>query len=63
MKFNWLALIEGILGVGAQVVPIFIHNPQSQKVEAVVLSTLPGIEQVLSQAQANPTPAATKTAA
>lgn len=56
MKFNWLALIEGILGVGAQVVPIFIHNPQSQKVEAVVLSTLPGIEQVLSQAQANPIP-------
>jgi hypothetical protein len=39
MKFNWLTLIELILGSAEAVVPIFIHNPQSQKIEAIVVTT------------------------
>jgi hypothetical protein len=54
MKFNWLALIELILGEAANVVPIFVHNPKSQQVEAVIVTTLEDTIATL----AAPTPAA-----
>ena len=41
-KFNWLALLQGIFGVAEVVIPIFIHNPKSQQLEAVVLTTAAG---------------------
>lgn len=37
---SWLDIVKGIVGVGETVVPIFIHNPKSQQVEAVVVTTL-----------------------
>jgi hypothetical protein len=49
---NWLALFEAILGVGEKVVPIFIHNPKSQQVEGVVVSTAEGVGQVIAATQA-----------
>ena len=36
---NFLALLKLILGEAEQIVPAFIHNPKSQKIEAVVFMT------------------------
>ncbi len=35
---NWLQLFEGIIGIGQEIIPIFIHNPKSQKIEAVIVT-------------------------
>jgi hypothetical protein len=48
-----------ILGSAEQVVPIFIHNPKSQQIEGVIVSTLNG---VLSGLAAPTTPATPPTA-
>jgi hypothetical protein len=40
---NLLQLIETIIGVGEEVIPIFIHNPKSQKIEGIVIGTVNGI--------------------
>jgi hypothetical protein len=48
---NWLQIIEDIIGVGEEIVPLFIHNPQSQKIEGVVVSNLNGILTGLGKAQ------------
>lgn len=37
---SWLKIITAILGEAEQVVPIFIHNPKSEKIEGVVVTTL-----------------------
>jgi hypothetical protein len=37
---NFWKIFELILGVGETVVPIFIHNPKSQAIEGVVVTTL-----------------------
>lgn len=37
---NFLKIFEAVLGVGAKVVPIFVHNPQSQQIEAVIVTSL-----------------------
>lgn len=36
---NLANLLKLLLVAAEEIVPIFIHNPQSQKVEAVILST------------------------
>lgn len=36
---NWLNILSLIFGAAEQIVPIFVHNPQSQKVEAIVMTT------------------------
>ena len=35
---NWAAFAQALLGLAEEIVPIFVHNPQSQKIEAVVLT-------------------------
>lgn len=40
---NFLKIIEAIIGVGEEIVPIFIHNPKSRKIEGVIVSTLNGV--------------------
>ena len=54
---NLMQLLTLILGAAENVVPIFIHNPQSQKIEGVVIGTVNGVLQGL---QTNPVPAALK---
>jgi hypothetical protein len=45
---NLLKVISLVLGTAETVVPIFIHNPQSQQIEGVVVTTLNGVLQGLS---------------
>lgn len=44
---NLMQLLTLILGAAENVVPIFIHNPQSQKIEGVVVGTVNGVLQGL----------------
>lgn len=37
---KWLQLILAILGEAEQIVPIFIHNPKSQQIEGIVVTTV-----------------------
>lgn len=60
-NMNWLTLFEAILGVGEKIVPMFIHNPKSQQVEGVIISTANGVSQLIAAtqaAQAGPKPTA-----
>lgn len=52
-----LNIIGLILGTAEAVVPVFIHNPKSQQIEGVIVSTLTGVLQALQQdlKSANPT--------
>ena len=54
---NLLKLLALILGTAEEVVPIFIHNPQSQKIEGIVIGTVNGVLQGLIPATP-PTPPA-----
>lgn len=47
---NWKSIFAAILGEAEVIVPLFIHNPKSQQIEGVVVSTLPGIIQGLQSA-------------
>jgi len=51
---TFLNVLKLILGEAAEIVPAFIHNPQSQKIEGVVISTLPGVLQAVSDATGKP---------
>ncbi len=55
MKLDWLKLFETIIGVGEMVVPVFIHNPNSQKIEAVVVTNLNTAMNLLNQGAATST--------
>ena len=55
---NILSIISLVVGLGEEIVPIFVHNPKSQQVEAVIVSTIDGVVTALNKQQ----PAATKTA-
>lgn len=57
MNATWLKIFGIVLGLGEEVVPIFIHNPQSQQIEGVIVSTLAGILQGLGT-PASPIPPA-----
>ena len=48
---KWWQLAAVILGEAEQVVPVFIHNPKSQQVEAVVVSSANGILEGIAQLQ------------
>jgi hypothetical protein len=37
---NWFKLIALILGEAEAVVPVFLHNANSQKIEAIVVTTV-----------------------
>lgn len=43
MNPNLLLLIQTLLATAEEIVPIFIHNPASQKVEGVIVSTVNGV--------------------
>lgn len=36
---NFLAIFEAIIGIGEEILPIFIHNPKSQKIEGIIVTT------------------------
>ena len=40
---NILQLIASILGSAEQIVPIFVHNPKSQRTEAIIVSTVSAV--------------------
>ena len=56
-----LALIAEILAIAEEdILPIFVHNPTSQKITAVVVSTAEAVTAALQQVQTpTPTPPAT----
>jgi hypothetical protein len=58
---NWLQIISMILGEAEQILPIFIHNPKSQKIEAIVMTTAETAVAALATAPV-PAPAATPAA-
>lgn len=39
MNSKWLSIFAAILGEAEQIVPIFIHNPKSQQLEGVIVTT------------------------
>jgi hypothetical protein len=49
---NWLQIAALVLGEAETLIPIFIHNPQTQKVEAVVVTSLSHVLDQLAQQQA-----------
>lgn len=58
---NWITLLQGIIGAEQQVVPVFVKNPQSQNIAAVILvgeQLALNIAQALTEAQAGPKPPA-----
>lgn len=57
MNSVWLSILTDILGVGTQVVPLFIHNPKSNTIEAIIVADLPTILAQLSAATASTKPA------
>jgi hypothetical protein len=36
---NFWAIFQAILGEAEQIVPLFVHNPKSQKIEAILVTT------------------------
>ena len=58
MNSSWLKIFELVLGTAEAIVPVFIHNPRSQQIEGVIVTTLNG---VLAGLDANAKPAATPT--
>lgn len=60
-QFNWkgefedvnlLSIIQAILGTAEEIVPLFIHNQKSQKIEAVVVGTANAITTAVTEAVA-----------
>ena len=51
---NFWKIFQLILGEAEQIVPIFIHNPQSQKIEGVVVTTLNAALSGMQASQQNP---------
>ena len=63
---NWLKLIQLIIGTAESIVPIFIHNPKSQQIEAAIITTVNAVDEVAAQLgppTATPTPVTVKPAA
>jgi hypothetical protein len=56
---HWYDIVQLILGEAEQIIPIFVHNPKSQQVEAVIMTTANnGINTLAAKAQANAASAA-----
>ena len=56
---NLATLLKILLATAEEIIPIFIHNPQTQKVEAVVLSTANAVMLSLPPVPAPTTPVVT----
>lgn len=50
-KINWLQVFGGLLGTAESIVPVFIHNPDSQKIEGVVAVSANNLFTFLAQLQ------------
>jgi hypothetical protein len=56
-QMNILTLIATFLQVAEQdILPLFIHNPKSQKIEGVIVGTASGILTALGTQPAQPAP-------
>lgn len=55
---NIATIIGLILGSTEGIVPIFIHNPKSQAIEGVIVTTINGVIGAIEQATAPTTPKA-----
>lgn len=55
---NWLRIAQLILGEAEVIVPLFVHNPKTQQVDAVIATTLAHVLDGLTQGSATKTPAA-----
>lgn len=55
---NILSLIQLIIGVGETIVPIFVHNPKTQQLQAVLVSDAETIAAAFQQAKTAPVPPA-----
>lgn len=55
---NLKAIFSAILGIAEEVIPVFIHNPKSQKIEGVVLTTANAVASEFGVSPAAPTPPA-----
>ena len=51
---NLKLILEAILGIGQEIIPMFIHNPTSQKIEGVIFTTLNGAVQAVTSATTKP---------
>ena len=49
--FNWTTILGLFLGSAESIVPIFIHNPQSQQIEGVVMTTANNLFSTIVQLQ------------
>lgn len=38
MPNKWVLILGSLLGTAESVVPIFVHNPQSQQIEGVIVT-------------------------
>ena len=54
-KMNWLALFQLIMGIEEQVVPLFVHNPKSQKVTGIILVAESALADVIQALTKKPT--------
>ena len=50
-----LQIIQTVFGIAEEIVPVFIHNPTSQKIEGVIVTTLNGALGLSSPAVTNGT--------
>ena len=50
-KLNWLSVLGLFLGTAETIVPIFIHNPQSQQIEGVVMTATNNLFATIAQLQ------------
>jgi len=49
---NWLTVFLTTLGEAEAMVPVFIHNPKSQQIEAVVVTQVNKVSESFAQLQA-----------
>lgn len=60
---NLANLLKALLGLAEGIVPIFVHNAQSQKIEAVIFTAADSLVDTLAQTPAIVTTGQTHTAA
>ena len=55
---DWNKFIQALMQTEETFVPMFIHNPKSQKIAGIVMMTEGAVATVLNQTGVIPTPAA-----
>jgi len=49
--FNWTTILGLFLGTAESIVPVFIHNPESQKIEGVIMTSANNLFSTILQLQ------------